>query len=80
MKILIVPFMFDHTGFGARMLDARYSAGLSQEDVGALVGCSGAHISTLERGNEPNPKIQTLLNVCNTFDFDIRDFFLLQND
>jgi transcriptional regulator with XRE-family HTH domain len=53
-----IPHVDDPVAVGARLRDARESAGLSQRDL-AFPGCSAAYISRIERG-ERVPSLQVL--------------------
>lgn len=77
-QALVVPFVFVADLFAFAIYQARLGAGLTQNDVAQLAGCSDTNISTLEAGKEPNPKVGNLLALCNLFDLDPREFFLLQ--
>lgn len=74
---LIVPFVFVPDLFALAIYQARIDAGLAQEAVAQLVGCSDTNISTLEAGKEPNPKVGNILALCKLYDLDPRAFFML---
>ncbi len=53
-----------------QVADRRRKRGLSQADLGALVGTTQSAIARLESGGRP-PRIDTLLRIANALDADL---------
>ena len=54
----------DLRAIGARIKAAREKAGMTQEDLAAVLEMSPTHISVIERGIK-SPKLETLVNIAN---------------
>ena len=54
----------DLCAIGARIKAAREKAGMTQEDLAAILEMSPTHISVIERGVK-SPKLETLVNIAN---------------
>ena len=65
----------DYIKIGQRIKAVRLERGLSQADLGALVGCSNNHMSHVEVG-QTKVSLSMLLKISRALDKDI-DFFLL---
>src|SRR3989338_3054186 len=62
------------------MKQAREELGKSQEDFGAMLGCSGVHISQIERGRRM-PSNEMLLKITRSLECnqrEVRDLLLLR--
>ena len=57
---------------GSELRVARVSAGLSQREVGALVGLSAAQISRIERALAPNVSVSQLVRIGAVLGLDVR--------
>ena len=58
--------MFDKNVFGSRLAQLRRGRGLSQTDLGKLLGVSQAQISDMERGNSTTSMARLWL-LCDYF-------------
>lgn len=65
----------DYSRVGHRIRMARLTHGLSQAELGALVGCSNNHMSHIETG-QTKVSLTMLLRISNALEYDI-DYFLL---
>lgn len=65
----------DYIKIGQRIKTARLEKGLSQADLGALVGCSNNHMSHIEIG-QTKVSLSMLLKISNVLEKNL-DFFLL---
>lgn len=52
--------------FGARLRQCRLSCGMTQEDVGKIVGCTNRDVSNYERGVS-EPSISRLVDFSNLY-------------
>ena len=59
---------------GRNIKSLRIEKGLSQEKLAEYVNISREHLSCLERGKY-SINIETLYNIANFFEVDIKDFF-----
>ena len=59
---------------GQRLKDIRKKRGLTQEQLGELVGRSYKYIGLIERGQRM-PSIKTLAKIADELNVDIKDFF-----
>ena len=73
-----VPMVFNHVRFGNDALTRRIELKLTQDDIVALTGISGATVSVYERGREPRPNMGNFLDLCNVYDLDPREYFELE--
>lgn len=65
----------DYSKVGHRIKIARLAHGLSQAELGALVGCSNNHMSHVETG-QTKVSLTMLLRISKALEYDI-DYFLL---
>lgn len=65
----------DYLKIGQRIKKVRIEQGLTQADLGALVGCSNNHMSHIEVG-QTKVSLTMLLKISNALNKDI-DYFLL---
>lgn len=65
----------DYEKIGRRIRAARQKKGMSQFDLGALVGCSNNHMSHVETG-QTKVSLPMLLKIAYALDTDL-DYFLL---
>lgn len=70
---------FDAKRFAADITAAREEHGLKLIEVEKLIDAavSDNHVAKLEQGLEDNPKIKTILALCNLYDIDPRRYFWL---
>lgn len=59
---------------GKKLKSLRLEHGLSQEKLAEYTNMSREHISCIERGKNL-PTVETLYNISNYFEIDIKDFF-----
>lgn len=59
---------------GKKLKNLRMEKGLSQEKLAEYSNMSREHISCIERGKNL-PTVETLYNLANYFEIDIKDFF-----
>lgn len=57
----------DYKAFGRRLREYRHARGLTQEQLGELVGVSFQHIGMLERGKR-SPSMEMLISLCYALD------------
>lgn len=55
----------EYPSIGKRIRKARENAGLTQEQLAALVDCTPQHISAIERGAK-TPRLDTFITIANT--------------
>lgn len=60
---------------GHRVWEIRREKGLTQMKLAEMVKSSVNYIGCLERGQETNLKLQTLLNLANALEVPVKDFF-----
>lgn len=63
-----------YTQVGERIKDARKRAGLSQEDLAALIGLSRVSVVNIEKGRQ-SPPIHLVLEISNALNVSPGDFF-----
>lgn len=61
---------------GKRIKQARETAGITQEQLSSLLGCTPQHVSALERGVK-QPSLETLVSIANLLN--ASSDFLLQD-
>lgn len=59
---------------GKKIKKLRLEKGISQEKLAEYINMSREHISCIERGKHL-PTIETLYNIAEYFEIDIKDFF-----
>jgi transcriptional regulator with XRE-family HTH domain len=60
---------------GARIRNLRKQRNLTQEKLSELSGIDSKHIQLMEGSNPSNPRVDTILNLCNAFGIGLQDFF-----
>lgn len=76
-RIRSIPLVFDAVRFGNDVLAHRLEAGLTGEQVARIADMEKSVIFKYERGEEDNMKMQNFLKLCNVWDLDARDYFVL---
>ncbi len=69
MDLLERHFQERRTQIGRRLRDARETKGLSQAELGRLVGCSKSHVSQIESATGTY-SLKIFLALCDTLDAD----------
>lgn len=59
---------------GLRIQSIRLELGLSQEDLGAMIGVHRTYLGQVERG-ERNITLRTLEKICDSLGIKLNDFF-----
>lgn len=73
-----VPIEFDAQRFGKDCLASRIECGFAILHIETLCGIADSHIARIEQGLESNPKINTLLALCNLYDLKPNNYFTLR--
>lgn len=66
---------FDINAFGQAMAIARSQANMKMKDLADLTGMSQSNWSRIERGENANPEMNTVLAICDALDIDPRNYF-----
>lgn len=72
-----IKMIFNPIKFGNDIMARRLELKLTTHDIETLSGLAQSAIARYERGEEPNPKMQSFLAVCNAYDIDPREYFEL---
>lgn len=54
-----------YRSIGRRIQNARCNAGITQEELAEIIGCTPQHISAIERGTK-TPRLDTFITIANT--------------
>lgn len=73
-----IPMVFRVTHFGNEIMSRRLELGMTIREVSEMAKIHATTISTYERGEEANMKMDNFLDLCNLFDIDPREFFELE--
>lgn len=76
-RIRSIKMVFSAVKFGNDIMARRLELGLTTKDIEELSGLNQTAVARYERGEEPNPKMQSFLAVCNAYDIDPREYFEL---
>lgn len=70
-----VYWAFDIASFGQAMSSVRMASKMKMSELANLTGISQANWSRIERGENNNPEMNTVLAICDALDLDPRQFF-----
>lgn len=76
-RVRSIPLVFDAVKFGNDVLACRLEAGLTCEQVARIADMEKSGVARYERGEVDNLKMQNFLKLCNVWDLDARDYFVL---
>jgi transcriptional regulator with XRE-family HTH domain len=62
------------TPVGERLKAARMRAGLSQKELAARTGINHRHISSIEKGDTPDPRLSSLCKLAHALDISVGMF------
>jgi transcriptional regulator with XRE-family HTH domain len=74
----VVDLKFDAAGFGRAVREQRQRARLTKRALAELMGRSDSHVAQIERGgNAGTLAVEDMVRLCNLFDLDPRQYFLI---
>lgn len=77
-KIRSVPMEFAVNKFATDITQARLELGLSGEEVAELITVDRSALYKYERGEQSNMKMQNFLSICNIYDLNPANYFVLK--
>lgn len=80
MQVSYHPWLFDFAEFAQMVATHRQASGLTQVELGDMIGVSGSYIGYVERNifDEITLRIDHAVQICNLFEVDVRDYFIVE--